>query len=134
MAQVPIQGCPVFNWAALWPRAEVLRLRRDNERLSVALKNATEKAAESLTRLDELREQKCSACENLKQVLNFHVYAAGSKVPMFDGYGPTLPVRPEHKEDPVAGPQRASRVARAQRQDFLNEFIASELQSTVEGI
>lgn len=82
-------------------------------------------------RIDELRNQKCETCETLKQTVNFHVFAAGSRVPMFDGIGPALPVREASPvETPqMQGPRRASRVARNQRTDYLKEFLEAEARS-----
>jgi hypothetical protein len=115
-----------------WPRAEVLRLRHENERLSVALRNATDTAADRLIRLEELRDQKCPACEILKQTLNFHVLAAGSKVGVFDGVGPTLPPPVPHPTpEPVSGPMRASKFARQQRQNYMADFLAQEARVPV---
>ena len=124
-----------FSFARLWPRAEVVKLRRQNEQLSLALRNATEKAAESQARLDELRNRECPSCEVLKQTINFHVLAAGSKVGMFDGVGPTIqrvtqpPPTEEHEPE---GRQRASRVARHQRNDYIDKFLQAEAQIPIE--
>jgi hypothetical protein len=110
-------------------------LRRHNEQLSVGLRNATEKAAEAQARLEELRTRECPACEVLKQTLNFHVLAAGSKVGVFDGLGPTLP-KPAPRDTPEQpeplGKQRASRLAHQQRSDYIQQFMQSEAQIPID--
>lgn len=118
----------------LWPRADVIRLRRENETLSRALQNATDTSADRLSRLEELRSRPCPACEVMKQTLNFHVLAAGSKVGVFDGIGPTVPTpAPRATPDPITsgGPIQASKAARHQRRHFMQEFLNSEAQIPV---
>lgn len=118
-----------FNLGEWWPRAEVARLKTENRYLTAALRNATDKAADSLTRLEEVRALPCPACVVLKQTVNFHVIAAGSKVGMFDGVGPTLPPpqpRVAGDDAPSPAPMRASKAVKRQRQDFLDEFFKTE--------
>lgn len=118
-----------FNFASFWPRAEVIRLRHENSYLSAALRNATDKAADTLTRLEEVRSRPCPSCEVLKQTVNFHVIAAGSTVGMFDGVGPTRPTPPARNPDsdqPPLSPLRASKLAKLQRQNFVDEFFKNE--------
>lgn len=114
------------NWfTRLWPRAEVLRLRRENESLSLAVRHATERAADLHSRLEELRDKPCATCETLKAVVNSVMLASGSKLKMFDGIGPTLPA-PKFTEtpEPIQGRQRASQ--------FTKQFNAEYLQQTAE--
>lgn len=119
----------MVSLASLWPRAQVRQLQRQNEALNLALRNSTDKAADYLAKLEELRSQPCSSCEVLKQTVNFHVLAAGSKVGMFDGVGPTLkPIvpLPSDSQAPQQAPIRASKLAKIQRQNFLDDFFKNE--------
>lgn len=117
-------------FARVWPAAKVAFLEREREQLSNALASATRKTVELQSRLDEAHSLKCESCEALKQVVNFHVLAAGSRVVMFDGYGPTLPPMKyaDKPPDPVPGKQRARSVAGQQNKDFVEEFNRKEQQ------
>src|SRR3989442_1093456 len=95
-------------FARIWPTARVRALEHENSRMNTALASTTKRAVELQAKLDELHAQKCATCESLKQTINFLVFAAGSRHPMFEGYGPTLP-EPKYKEAPapIPGPQLA---------------------------
>lgn len=129
-----------MNWRTFWPKAELKRERelhitaeRDRDTLSTALRNATDRAALLQSRLDEVIAKPCPNCETLKQVVNFHVIAAGSRAPMFDGYGPIPPPRKEIDLSKLPhGPQRASRMARMQNNKFLSEMMPDLLKKEQE--
>ena len=81
----------------LFPRAELAAKQRQIDTLMVSLKNASDKAADLQRKYEEALERESETNKELrsalKSVANYAVYAGGSKVPIFDGAGPTLPHR-----------------------------------------
>lgn len=95
------------------------RLASENASLSLALRNATDKASGLQTKLNDLLGAECPTCLVLKQTVNFHVLAAGSRVKMYDDVGPTMPP-PKYAEKPPEGPgpHRARQMAAESRAIF----------------
>lgn len=119
----------MITLSKFWPRAEVIRLRRENETLSRALQAATKRAAHLQDIVNESVGKPCPSCEILKQTVNFHVRVQGFKIPMFDGVGPTPPPPVEYPKVPIVqnGPQRASMVARSANAEFTRSFMQQQL-------
>ena len=76
------------------------------------------------TKLEALQSKPCEACSVLKQQVNHLLLASGSRVKMFDGYGPTLPPPPAPVESKPGLPisSRTSRTVRRINEDFLAKF------------
>lgn len=116
-------------FANLWPRAAVRSLERERATLTTALSAATKKVVELQSKLDEAHATKCPTCETLKQTVNFLVFAAGSRHPMFQDSGPTLPA-PKYTEAPapIAGKRRAGAVVNGMNREYIEKFMAEEAQ------
>lgn len=90
--------------------------------LSSAAAKANERAVEVQSQFNALTNRECPTCAALKQVANFHVLAAGSRVKMFDGIGPTLPEpKPMPPVKPTL-PTRAGQAVRMTNRNFVQEF------------
>jgi len=63
----------------------------------------------------------CPTCADLRQVVNFHVRAAGSRVGMFDGYGPVMPEPKPIEIKEQETPMRAALKARLSNNQFIRE-------------
>ncbi len=104
---------------------KIEELAREMVTLSASARNAHERAADTQRQFNEYVNRPCPTCDTLKQTVNFHVLAAGSRVRMFDGIGPTLP-EPKKIEMTKPIPTRASQVARAGNRNFINEFLKQQ--------
>jgi hypothetical protein len=75
----------------------------------------------------------CKTCEDLRQVVNFHVRAAGSKVGIFDGYGPVMPEpKPVEIGKGEEGPMRAALKARLSKSAFIRDQYPQLLRQDAE--
>jgi hypothetical protein len=113
-------------WQSLLRALQSDELTKIKAELSVALvaaRNAQEQSNALQAKLNSLVGRECPACAILKQTVNFHVLASGSKLRMFEDAGPSP--RPVDSTAPAhpATPLRASKLARMANQDFLQRFV-----------
>jgi len=108
---------------------EIAKVRAELSTSRLALDNATRSALDAKFKMDEALARESRAmhelADALKAVANYAVHSAGSKIPIFDGAGPTLPVR---TSDPAVaqamehGRQRARSVVNQSNHEFLAKW------------
>jgi len=127
-------------WARIWPAAElaearqrIVQLQNQLETTSVSARNANERAVNAQERLDELRSRECPTCLVLKQTCNSLMFASGSRLPMFEDVGPTLPAMVNKPTDMMpVGKRRASDLVRENNRNFLEEFAKEQARMAQE--
>lgn len=122
----------MLRWAkTLWvaiaaPSRKIAVLTRDNESLSLGLRNATDRAAILQDKLNTVNGAGCPGCAALKPMVNHLVLAGGSRIKPYDDYGPTLPEsfgNAAAMEEPITRSPRQA--IREQNSDFLKNLEQS---------
>ena len=109
----------------LTPWLEASALRSQNVALSHAVSNANTRIVELTAKLEILTDRPCETCGVLKQQVNHLLLASGSRVKMFDGFGPNIPEpKPVEPKAPsnIHISSRTSRVVRSMNDSFLQKF------------
>lgn len=116
-----------MNWRnLLTPWLSNAALRHQVSTLTTALSNSNSRVLDLQSKLEVIQSTKCEACEVLKQQVNHLLLASGSRVKMFDGYGPTLPTpaAPVESKPGITPSARMSKTVRRINEDFLARYAA----------
>lgn len=116
-------------------RAEIDRLTTELRVSSAALTNANQAAADARIKQAEALERENRALEKLStalmQTANFAAMEGGAKRPIYPGVGPEAPPpkpMPANVEKMQVGPIQGRVLARAQRRNFLSEYLQEQAE------
>lgn len=102
---------------------QIKLLERELDTARLTARNAIDKATDAQARLNEAheREAKVNAdhISTLKTITNSVVIASGSRIRMFDGYGPTLPESTvKGTPEPISSRLRARDIVNQKNREF----------------
>lgn len=115
---------------------KIIELKEDKASLILASRNANDAATEARIKAQEALDRENRALQELvsavKQTANFAALEGGAKQSIYPGIGPDKP-EPKYKQGNMPAPLnrgiQANRLVGLQRKNYLQEYLAEELDA-----